>query len=143
MRIGELAFMILISTSILLGMFNFMYDLGYYSNGERKYNISVPVNMNATASAIAGNINSTATTITSLVSSKNSFTQTAFTIFFTLPFQIVQALMTIGTSGSNLVGIALGSESKLPIPPWVILISAAMIGIVIAFSIKNSIMGGD
>lgn len=133
--------MVVASIAVFLGMFSFMFDLAYYSDGTQKYNISIPTSTEGNMTALLRNMNATARDLEGTLTGSEGWTQTLYNIFFTLPQSVVSTLSTVSSSGGKLLGIVAGDESKIPVPDWVILVVFVLIGLVIAFTLFYMVMG--
>lgn len=142
-KISDIAILVVISLSVFLGMFYFMYDIAYYGDGTQKYNLTVPTSAEGNATALLREMNATARELESSLTGSQSWTQTAYNIFFSLPQSIISTTSTIANTGSKLVGIATGPEAKMPVPDWVIIMVYVLIAIIIVTTFFYVVMGRD
>jgi len=137
MNISGIATVVVIGVSVFLGMYSVMFDLNMAG-----YNIDLPEGSEDSANQLFEDMNKTASDIENTLTGEESWLQTAYNIFFTLPSDAVNTLSVIANSAGKLLGIAAGEDMQsVPIPPWVTTMILTMIGLSIAFTLIYIVMG--
>ncbi len=137
-QVSSVAFMVVISLAVFLGMFSFMSDLE-----TKGYNISA-TNISGsedTVNQLVTDMNDTSVNLQDALTGEQSWTQTAYNIFFALPNTIASTISTITNAGAKMISITTGTDSSIPTPDWVMPIAFLAIGLVIVFGLIYLVTG--
>lgn len=142
-NISQMSMAIVVGIGVFFGIYWFGYDMAYYSDGSPKYDIGIPESTAGNMTALSDTLENTTGDLVKALSGSESWTKTAYNLFFALPNSVISTLAATANAGGKMLGIMVGPESVLPVPDWVIVIVGIMISLVIIFTLLRLILGGD
>ena len=107
-----LGFVVLVAVAMFLGAFTTM--TGFNQAG---YNVTAL--SNGTAMEIMDNMEATSTDLKDSLTGEQSWLQTTFNIFFTMPNNVMSTLATVSNSAGKMISIGAGDDNPIPTPSWV------------------------
>ncbi len=101
---------------------------------DADYSITPPGD-SETADELMSDINTTAVEIKSSLTGEQSWVQTAFNIFFTLPNNVMSTLSTISNSAGKVISLGTNEENPVAVPSWALYMMYTIIALMVVGSL--------
>lgn len=134
---SDLMILVVVGIGVFLGLFTFMNEM----DDSSAYNITVPEGTKAHMEELNQDMNDTSGNIQGAFTEEQSWIQTTFSIFFSLPGTVINSISTIANSAYKLSSMAQGADSDIPTPSWVINLIYILVSIVIVTTIVYLALG--
>lgn len=130
-----LGFVVLVSIGMFLGAFTVAQ--GFQSAG---YDVT-PFTEDDKAQEIMDDMESTSDSLKDSLTGEQSWIQTTFNIFFTLPNNIMTTLSLVSNSAGKMVAIGTGDNNPIPLPDWMLPIVYIVITMIIVSALIYLALG--
>lgn len=124
---------------VALGMFMGAYT-SLYGFSQAGYDIEPPGG-SGTAGEIMEDMETTATDLKASLTGEQSWLQTTFNIFFTLPNNVMSTLSTISNSATKMISIGVDEENPITVPNWALNLTYIFIAFIIISSLLYLALG--
>lgn len=134
MKISDLIIIVILGFGVISGMFVFSNDL------SQSYNLTLNSNLQTEIENHVRSVNQTYTRILNETIGAGSWVSTAYNIFFTLPAELMNTLVSFTSLVTSFFAVSL-TESVIPLPSWFGLMITGLVLVVIIFTIVYMVLG--